>query len=319
MPEQLSKGAQMLMDGHNQFNQAFAAAGGAPSEEEQSIQQAMHEEVDKRMHNALDDIKEKYEGGRDRVGGGPSRGPTGDLYKEKAAAERAQRAAERAVEGERAAEVRAQAAAAAAEEEGGSDSDEELLEGLDEIDPAVRELREKRLAQMKKQHAERLENLAAGHGRYDEIVQDEFLPTVLKSKRCVVHFYHPDFERCKVMDHHLSKLCPSHIEAKFAKINAEKTPFFVQKLGVRVMPTVLCFVDGICQDQRIVGFEGLCDDLPAGKEDEWPTERLAELLADAGIIDYEAQASEQELAKYTLAGARAAMMAGGSNDLDLED
>ena len=43
------------------------------------------------------------------------------------------------------------------------------------------------------------------------------------------------------------------------------------------------------------------------------------LLADAGIIDYEAQASEQELAKYTLAGARAAMMAGASNDLDLED
>merc|ERR1719274_277738 len=112
------------------------------------------------MNKALDDIKEKYEGGRDRVGGGPSRGPTGDLYKEKAAAERAARAAERAVEDERAAEVRAQAAAAAAEEEGGSDSDEELLDGLND-DPALVALREKRLAAMKAQQAERLENLAA--------------------------------------------------------------------------------------------------------------------------------------------------------------
>jgi len=314
----------MLMDGHNNFNQAFAAAGGADvggadDSDEANLQKAMHEEVDKRMNKALGDIKEKYEGGRDRVGGGPSTGPTGDLYKQKAAEERAARREERAVEEARAQEVRAQAAAARAAEEGGSDSDEELLEGLDD-DPALTALREKRLAAMKAQHAERLENLAAGHGRFDEIVQDEFLPTVLKSKRCVVHFYHPDFERCKVMDHHLAKLAPGHVEAKFVKMNADKCPFFVTKLQVRVIPTLVVFLDGIAQDNRIVGFEGLADEQPVGKEDEWPTERLAELLADTGVIDYEAQATEQEMAKYTLAGARAAMMAGGTAlDDDFED
>merc|ERR1719453_1201811 len=125
MPEQLSKGAQMLMDGHNNFNAAFAQAGGAtvaePDSDEQQLQQAMHEEVDKRMNKAVAEIKEKYDGGRDKVGGGPSNGPTGDLYKEKAAAERAVRKEARAAEEVRADQVRAQAQAAAREEEGGSD------------------------------------------------------------------------------------------------------------------------------------------------------------------------------------------------------
>ena len=36
-------------------------------------------------------------------------------------------------------------------------------------------------------------------------------------------------------------------------INAEKAPFFVEKLGIRVIPTMVMFKDGIAVD-RILGF-----------------------------------------------------------------
>lgn len=71
-----------------------------------------------------------------------------------------------------------------------------------------------------------------GHGQYQEIVESEFLPTVTKSKFSVVHFYHKDFERCKIVDMHLREISKQHVEAKFVTLNAEKTPFFVQKLQV---------------------------------------------------------------------------------------
>jgi hypothetical protein len=76
------------------------------------------------------------------------------------------------------------------------------------------------------------ENMAKGHGQYTEIVEDEFLPLVTKSTFAVVHFYHKDFERCKIVDHHLSQICREHTETKFAKLDAEKCPFFVTKLAI---------------------------------------------------------------------------------------
>jgi hypothetical protein len=33
-----------------------------------------------------------------------------------------------------------------------------------------------------------------------EITQDEFLPEVTSSKKVICHFYHNDFQRCKIMD-----------------------------------------------------------------------------------------------------------------------
>lgn len=38
---------------------------------------------------------------------------------------------------------------------------------------------------------------------------------------------------------------------------------------------------------KILGFEGLADGLPEGHEDEWPTIRLARLLATHNMIDNE--------------------------------
>lgn len=69
--------------------------------------------------------------------------------------------------------------------------------------------------------------MAKGHGQYTEIKEDEFLPYVTGSKYVVVHFYHRDFERCKIIDMHLRNIARQHVECKFVYLNAEMAPFFI--------------------------------------------------------------------------------------------
>lgn len=50
------------------------------------------------------------------------------------------------------------------------------------------------------------------------------------------------------------------------------------------MPTLVIFDDGVAVD-KIIGFEGLADKMPEGKEDEWPTIILARLLGQKNGIN----------------------------------
>lgn len=118
----------------------------------------------------------------------------------------------------------------------------------------LEDLREIRKRLLKAEKKELEANIAKGHGELSEVVQDDFLNTVLKSKFCVVHFYHPDFEKCKLMDKLLAKLAVKHKETRVCKLNAEKAPFFVDRLGIRVLPSVVCFIDGKKID-NVVGFD----------------------------------------------------------------
>lgn len=72
--------------------------------------------------------------------------------------------------------------------------------------------------------------MAKGHGQYTEITEEQFLPLVTKTKFVILHFFHKDFERCKIIDMHLKAIAMKHTETKFARIDAEKCPFFVTKL-----------------------------------------------------------------------------------------
>jgi len=96
----------------------------------------------------------------------------------------------------------------------------------------------------------------AKYGDYRDIEESEFLDTLLKNKKVVCHFYHPEFEKCKVMDKHLRQIAYDHPETLFVKINAEKAPFFSVKLNIKVLPTVIFSNEGKAFE-RIVGFEGL--------------------------------------------------------------
>jgi len=125
----------------------------------------------------------------------------------------------------------------------------------EEEEAEIERIRQARLDRMKKDKAEEEKNIAKGHGEVTSISQDEFLPLVTGSARCVVHFYHRQFERCQVVDARLRTLAPLHPEARFARIDAEKAPFFVERLAVKVLPTIVCFEDGKVIGRK-VGFNG---------------------------------------------------------------
>lgn len=208
-------------------------------------------------------------------------GPTGAAYKEKWEQERKER------------QYRKELKQNIEDEKNQIEKENRILNDDDEDngregeDNDLRKLRENRLKMLKKQQNEKIENLSKGHGQYREVVQDQFLAEVTSSDRVICHFYHRDFNRCVIMDHHLSKLSKRHIETKFVKINAEKTPFFVEKLKIRSMPTLAFFSDGVCYS-KLIGFEGLTDNMPEGKEDEFPTITLARYLGSVNIINNDA-------------------------------
>ena len=153
--------------------------GGAATDEDKSIQEAMTEEVDKRMRNAVEDLREKYATGGSNVETS-EHGPSGAAYRQKQQAidnAKAKKRAERYLkEQERAEQVRRQAAEQIIEEEGVGESsdDDEYLDGLEDDGDILQNLRNKRLAQMKAQHQEKIENLQKGHGRYHEILSGRF-------------------------------------------------------------------------------------------------------------------------------------------------
>lgn len=169
-----------------------------------------------RLQKAAAELEEKYASGN---GGQDTSvtGPTGAAYAEKRAAEQARKKALK------------QQSQRENENTHSSNIDLDDEEGSDE-DNELRNLRDARIRELRNAHKEKLENVGKGHGQYKEIVQDEFLKEVTASLRVICHFYHRDFPRCAIMDHHLSKLAPRHIETKFVKIDAEKAPFFVEKV-----------------------------------------------------------------------------------------
>jgi thiol-disulfide isomerase/thioredoxin len=168
-----------------------------------------------------------------------------------------------------------------------NDSDDEWLDEL-ESDPALEALREQRLEQMRRDQLQMLEHKAKGHGEYRTISQDEFLPECTSSSEwIVVHFFHDEFETCKVMDHHLKIVAEQHVECKFLRIDARKAPFFCTKLKVKTLPTVLVLREGNVVN-RLLGFEGIAEG------NEWPTSMLQKWLSQAGAIQYTPPSRELE-------------------------
>jgi hypothetical protein len=145
----------------------------------------------------------------------------------------------------------------------------------DDGDLAV--LRARRRQQMKEAQEKKLKYQQLGHGGYDEITEEEFLKTVTASDRCVVHFYHKSFEKCKIMDMHMLRCARKFFGTRFVKLDAEKAPFFVDKLKIRTLPCAVVFNDGVAKGRQ-TGFEGL-------PGDEFPTVQLAWMIKEWGGIE----------------------------------
>jgi len=168
------------------------------------------------------------------------------------------------------------------------------LEDLeDELDSEEERIMQQELEKRRKTAESKREEMAKKlknekYGNYTEIIETEFLDTMLKNEKVVCHFYHKDFERCKIIDKHLQIIAQSHRETLFVKINAEKTPFFTAKLNVRVLPTIILFVKGKSV-HRFIGFQDF------GMNDDFPTINLARQLVLFKMIQPKTKAEKGEV------------------------
>ncbi|XP_071831225.1 phosducin-like protein 3 isoform X1 [Apostichopus japonicus] len=157
-------------------------------------------------------------------------------------------------------------------------AEEELLAELEngDIPPHIREARLDQLKQEAQQFEQRSEK---GYGTYSEIEKEPEVFDITRSEeKVVIHFFHPDFRRCNIIDKHLKVLAEKHFNAKFAKMNVEKCDFLVKKLKIQVLPAILCFKEGINVD-RVVGFEEL------GNTDNFDISVLERRLAKSGVLN----------------------------------
>ncbi|KAN0072463.1 Thioredoxin-like fold [Elaphomyces granulatus] len=166
--------------------------------------------------------------------------------------------------------------------------------------------------------------------------------------RCVVHFTHPDFARCSIMDDHLRLLASRHHSeeeedkdgVRFARIDVRDCPFVVEKLNVRVLPCVIGFLDGVAVE-RIVGFEGLASGGLRDAVNGFRTVELERRLLRQGVLvkeklgldrrgegqesaggEEEEEEEEEGADKYTRGGERKHIRSGNNikgNDDDDDD
>ncbi|XP_052089441.1 thioredoxin domain-containing protein 9-like [Mytilus californianus] len=196
------------------------------------------------------------------------------------------------------------------------DAELHRLDNMDEDD--FESLRRKRMEAMKKSQKQKQDWMTQGHGKYTEILDEkEFFEMCKKSKRVVCHFYRDSTFRCKIVDKHLEILAPKHMETKFAKINAEKCPFLVERLRIVVLPTMCVAKDGKTTDY-IVGFDEM------GGKDDFPTEMLEWRLGRADVINYSGDLLEppsvaSEKKTGILGHAKTSKTIRGRNDDDSSD
>lgn len=149
-------------------------------------------------------------------------------------------------------------------------------------DKVIADLQQKRLEDLKKRHALEMQFHKQGHGEYREITEEDFLKEVCGSQWVVVHFFHREFFRCKIVDKHLRIIAAKHLSCKWLTLDAEKAPFFISKLAIRMLPTVIVFKDGVVHDQ-FAGFDEL------GGKDEFRTEVMEHWFSKAGCVKMKKQ------------------------------
>jgi len=160
------------------------------------------------------------------------------------------------------------------------DAEIERLEKAADDEDELEVLRRKRLESMKVAEKQRQEWLASGHGVYEELADEsEFFAASKKSRFFVCHFFRSSTPRCKIVDKHLSLLAVRHVETRFSRMDAERAKFLVDRLRIKIMPTVCLAKDGKTVDY-IAGFDDL------GGIDDFSTEMLEWRIARAGVIEY---------------------------------
>ncbi|KAJ8457089.1 hypothetical protein ONZ51_g11737 [Trametes cubensis] len=138
--------------------------------------------------------------------------------------------------------------------------------------------REHGMEQLKREMEQLQQMKSDGHGQYREVTDEkEVIRLSAHKPRCVIHFFHHKFKRCEIMDKHLSRIAPKYFNTLFIRVFVENVPWLVERLGIKVLPCVIPFVNGVSKD-RIVGFEEL------GNTDQFETATLEWKLLNSGVI-----------------------------------
>merc|ERR1719480_408768 len=85
----------------------------------------------------------------------------------------------------------------------GTESDSDLDSDDRELlnDPELEKIQRNRLARLKMEFEAKKALKATGHGKYDSMNEAEVIQMFSEGvEYAVVHFYHKDFERCKIID-----------------------------------------------------------------------------------------------------------------------
>ncbi|KAK6040259.1 hypothetical protein COOONC_22235 [Cooperia oncophora] len=181
------------------------------------------------------------------------------------------------------------------------DSEMKKLDTMDEDDLEV--IRRRRLEEMKKVQKAKQEMLANGHGAYTEVADEkEFFEATKKSKNVVCLFYLDGNFTCKVVDKHMKILAAKHMGTRFIHVNAEKVPFLVKRLNIRVIPTA-----AIVKDQQAIDYIRFED---PNVTNDFKTEVLEARLAGTGIIKVDKIKTEPQRMKII----RGAGSANNEND-----
>lgn len=53
-----------------------------------------------------------------------------------------------------------------------------------------------------------------------QVAEGDFLEVVTSVPRVACHFFHRDFERCKIIDRHLQALSRKYFDTRFIKLSA---------------------------------------------------------------------------------------------------
>lgn len=163
------------------------------------------------------------------------------------------------------------------------DAEIEKMDNMGEEDFA--RIRKKRIEEMKAKALEKETWRRNDHGVLTTISdQKEFFDAVKKSKRVICLFFRDSNKWCDVLGDHFKVLAEKHMESRFIKVNAEKSPFLVERLNVWMMPTIVCCKEGKVHAQ----FNGLDQIDPTGKFETASLEFVlhsSEMLDDMPLVD----------------------------------
>lgn len=78
-----------------------------------------------------------------------------------------------------------------------------------------------------------------------DLGQDDFIPTVTREGLVLIDWWAPWCQPCKTFSPIFERVAADNPDAVFGKIDTEREPELAAELGIRSIPTLMVFRDGI--------------------------------------------------------------------------